>query len=61
MDMRRLLAVAASAAVATSEGIGSMGAGAGRVIEVVSGRGYEEFVAEEIFAPLRMSESFFFA
>ena len=34
MGMRRLLVVAASAAVATSEGIGSMGAGAGRVIEV---------------------------
>ena len=34
---------------------------AGRVIEVVSGRGYEEFVAEEIFAPLRMEQSFFFA
>ena len=33
---------------------------AGRVIEVVSGRSYEDFVTEEIFAPLGMKESFFF-
>ncbi len=34
---------------------------AGRVIEVVSGRSYEDFVREEIFEPLQMMESVFFA
>jgi hypothetical protein len=34
---------------------------AGRVIEVVSGCSYEDFVRDEIFGPLRMEESVFFA
>ncbi|WP_157245086.1 serine hydrolase domain-containing protein [Nonomuraea typhae] len=34
---------------------------AGRLVEVVSGRGYEAFVEEEILAPLGMTDSAFFA
>lgn len=32
----------------------------GRIIEVVSGRSYEDFIAERILRPLRMHDSFFF-
>lgn len=34
---------------------------AGRVVEIVSGRSYEDFVRDEIFAPLGMDETVFFA
>jgi len=32
----------------------------GRIIEVVSGKPYDQFLAERIFAPLRMADTYFF-
>jgi len=32
----------------------------GRIVEVISGQKYEDFLAERIFAPLGMTDSFFF-
>jgi CubicO group peptidase (beta-lactamase class C family) len=33
----------------------------GRIIEVVSGKPYDQFLSERIFEPLRMADTFFFA
>ncbi len=45
----------------TKWGYSNMGiATLGRIIEIVSGKSYEDFLAERIFKPLRMNDSHFF-
>ena len=45
----------------TKWGYSNMGiATLGRIIEVVSGKSYEEFITERIFQPLGMKDSHFF-
>ncbi len=34
---------------------------AGRIVEIVSGKRFEQFLQEEVFGPLRMTDTYFFA